>query len=486
MSTQPSLTASPVAVWPEWLTLTHAEGAPDAGQLSALINEPGGWFKGNLISAMTPEAAANTQPITKIRWHSTIQDPGYYEIELFFGKGGFVASVRSIKQNLVYFLLPGSVLKLPNLELSVPGQLESLPEGSTEAGAQASAGADAQTVTQQAMILGAGIGTRILPLTSDTMGVAKPALPLGANTTVIGQLLLQLARHNVLRCFVNTFYQAQSVIAALDTAERQATQETGQTVCWVNIPEKRATGTAGGLNAILQTPDKFGAFDPQSPVLIVQGDAVTNADFTDLLNAHARSGALLTIGCQRVSDAEVPLFGILATPNAEQADPSGEVTLFLEKPKLEQAGANRLASCGFYVISEALYPLITQVYQQRLADEQRKAQAKGLPEPKTLEELDFAKHVFPAVMAQYKQHKTPVIWAHQMRGFWSDIGNPAQYLQTLQAIESGALHWKGLERVSPAGKYNGVVYWPGTSARVQQEHAELSGNILVAEPHQTA
>jgi NDP-sugar pyrophosphorylase family protein len=54
---------------------------------------------------------------------------------------------------------------------------------------------------------------------------------------------------------------------------------------------------------------------------------------------------------------------------------------------------------------------------------------EGPPEPKELDELDFAKHVFPKALSSFANTETPALWAQQMEGFWSDIGNPAQYLQ---------------------------------------------------------
>ncbi|MEB3207038.1 MAG: sugar phosphate nucleotidyltransferase [Vampirovibrionales bacterium] len=500
------------AQWPEWIVLTQAEGAQMIGKLDPARPHPGGWSSGLVRSAYGEHETFCEMPVAELRWRQNIQD---YTVTLFFGKGGFVTVVKSPSQNLTYFVLPGGSLTLPSLVVTLPKELphpensslqtpsmQTPTEAEPESNAQKIMGtafthapmpSKPQTLTHQAMILGAGIGTRILPLTDDSMGLAKPALPLGAHTTVIGQLFLQLAAHGVTHCFVNTFYEAHSVIAALDSAERQIPNVTQDALStsWVNIPESRPTGTAGGLLALIRHPDKYPHFDPSRPILIVQGDAVTNVDFSALLNAHVQNKAKITIGCQRVSDAQVPLFGIMATNSASDDDQSGSVTLFLEKPKLAQAAHHRMASCGFYVIAPEVFPTLLDIYDERLAAAQTIAREKGLPEPTELDELDFAKHIFPKIMAKFANAQTPALWAQQMPGFWSDIGNPAQYLQILQAIELGKLSWPGL---APVGAFNlpvgqnlrleHPVFWPGTIKRANQDGAEPSGNVLIAEPHQ--
>ncbi|HEY9687781.1 MAG TPA: hypothetical protein V6C52_12475, partial [Coleofasciculaceae cyanobacterium] len=52
---------------------------------------------------------------------SILRDPASpHEVELYCGKGGFMAMI-SAPNGLLYFALPGSLVKLPDLELNLPG-----------------------------------------------------------------------------------------------------------------------------------------------------------------------------------------------------------------------------------------------------------------------------------------------------------------------------------------------------------------------------
>lgn len=414
--------------------------------------------------------------------------PQGWQLQAYSGKGGFTALLFSADRTLVYFLFPGAEVAGHGFCVTLEGQtLLNQPEAEKLFNAAATPlSPTAQTtpstdnappVTTQAMILGAGIGTRILPLTDDCTGLAKPALPLDGHHTVIGRIVHQLAANGIQRVFVNTFHARPSVQQAL----QRACQETG--LQWTEIPEDRATGTAGGLRTLLRQPQQFPTFNAQEPVLIVQGDAVTGVSFWHLLQAHAQANPLVTIGCQRVSDDDVSKFGIMATDAATQDNASGRITHFLEKPSLQQAGPHRLGSTGFYVLAPQAYAHLLQLDATLLEEQQRQRQQQAdTPLPTEVEELDFAKHLFPYLLQNNAGEGMP-LYAFQVEGFWCDIGNPAQYLQTLQAIQERWLKLSACEAdTAPSDQYhaNGVFYWPDTFTLAQQQGLSLQGGVLVA------
>jgi NDP-sugar pyrophosphorylase family protein len=403
-----------------------------------------------------------------------------YSVVVFDGKGGLSVILQSPK-GLKYFLLPGSQATVGGIvvELSEDGAEETAAGSPHEA--QMPASPQRQQITDQAMILGAGIGTRILPLTDSAIGIAKPALPLHGDETVIGAIVKHLAGQGFSKMFVNTFHHRDSV--------QQALHQACPADCnIIEIPENRATGTAGGLHTILSNPQDYPNFDPSKPILIIQGDAVTNADLTHLVRAHEANNAIVTIGCQVVADADVSKFGIIATRpvSGDPSNPSGPIVSFMEKPSLAAAGPHRLGSTGFYVLSPQLYPIILEVYETKLNRERQQANIQGLAQPNEVEELDFAKDIFPAVLQRVEagtlrnERGACLMWAEKVDGFWCDIGNPRQYLETLRQLYAGHGGFELPHNLNELIVEN-VVYWPGTQAIARQE-ATLAGNILVGKP----
>jgi NDP-sugar pyrophosphorylase family protein len=412
------------------------------------------------------------QPVGRLKG----QVPAGFELQIYGGKGGnsLVLKQRQPAEGgqppLLYFALPGG--RLTSTETGFEAALERVPSEAIPVGTPVNAERPVQQVTEQAMILGAGIGTRILPLTEEYVSIAKPALPLDGEETVIGRLVLHLAKHGIKKLFVNTFYQRASVQQALQSASNRAGIELYE------IPEHRATGTAGGLNQMLEEPESFPAFDPSQPLLIVQGDAVTNADFSQLLTAHAAQQPIFTMGCQKVRDEDVSKFGIVITQSPQAADPSGPMVEYREKPSLERAESHRLANAGFYVLSPQFYQVLQNTYQQKLQAEQDQPGFDG-----RVKEIDFANDLFPLVLQQSLTGALPAVYAQQVDGFWCDIGNPLQYYDTLALIYSGQVPFD-----LPAGLENfvegGVFYWQGCRPLAKQQPIACEGRVVVGQAFQ--
>lgn len=408
-------------------------------------------------------------------------------LEVYEGKGG-VMSVCHLENGLKLFGLPGSVIQVGDMKIELFGEriepyvpkISGFKERIIKHFDLSEIPVGPQTLTRQAMVLGAGIGSRILPLTTDEMAIGKPALPLDADETVLGRLLKQLHRHGIQDVMINTFCHRPSVQKAFRAVKDLTIHE---------IKENRATGTAGGLREVLAQPKKNpGYLDIDSPLLVTQGDAVTNVDFTKLILAHQHHRAAITIGCQVVDDADVDKFGIIATCSQRglgglvqrSLTLSGEISHFMEKPSLETAGPHRLASTGFYVLAPEVFPLILEIYDRKAAESGGE-----------VEILDFAQDIFPAVLEKIQagtlkdSHGHPMtMWAEAVEGYWSDIGNPTQYFQALKDIYSGQI--EGFELPVDLSSYmgeHGALYWPGTKALLGQvPDVQLRGNVLVAKP----
>lgn len=371
------------------------------------------------------------------------------QVEMYMGKGGFTAIVTTDK-GTKYFLLPGTEFKLGNTEVSVTGS--PIQPSSLKAGVSTAKTITPQTVTPQAMILGAGLATRFEPVSGENTGYSKPAVPLLGDESVIGLIANQLSKHGFDELFINTYFKPESLKDSL----------TSYNVAYVD--ENAPSGTAGGLRKMLENPAAFN-FDPSKPLMVVQGDAVTDVNFSELMNAHVAKNAYVTIGCQAISDEDVSKFGIIETDQSDADGVSGKITSFVEKPQPHET-TSRLGNTGFYIFSPESYPVILDVFK-----------AMG---PAGEKELDYAKHIFPKVLEKANQ-EGKTFWAQKVEGYWSDIGNPTQYLEAIHDIYDGKTTFDLPTNTSDYFD-GGIVYWPGARQRSHDEGAHIKGNAVVALP----
>ncbi len=399
------------------------------------------------------------------------------KVELYDGKGGFQAIVTG-PQGTVYFGLPGSTIDVDGVNVELRGK----PIPNSVDAIDRPEKAPIQTETPHAVILGAGLATRFMKVAGDETGVSKPGTPLVGDRSVIRLIADQLVSHGFTDIFINTYSKRDALKASLEGLE-------GGTIRYLDEPAP--SGTAGGLRQVFSNPEKFpGVFSPDKPLLVVQGDAVTDADFSALMQAHKANNAAITIGCMIKPDEDVDKFGIVATDHSGEGQ-SGKVEMFLEKPSLEEAGDHRLANTGFYIFAPETFPVISEVYGRMLAEAQAKALEEGQPVPDEVL-IDFAKDLFPVILAKAKAGEfrdkggNPMpFWAQEISGYWSDIGNPTQYVQTVRDIYSGLVDVELPE--NPDEFYtDGIVYWPGARERAAREGATVSGNAIVAVPREDA
>lgn len=394
-----------------------------------------------------------------------------HPVELFFGKGGFMGMISS-PQNARYFGLPGSSISVGGVSLTLEGPALSSNQDKTTAQRK---GITPQQHTIQASILGAGLATRFERISGDSTQYSKPAVPLAGSVSVIECIANGLARHGFTRLIVNTFFKPESLKAGL--ARSKAEQV-------IYIDESEPSGTAGGLRKML-LDDQYGqVLDQTKPLLIVQGDSVTDANFSELMEAHIANQALVTIGCQEVAEKDVDKFGIIVTDRSGQDGLSGKIVAFQEKPSLAEA-KSRLGNTGFYIFSPKSYPLIREIYQSLLAQAEETAEAAGKPAPSEVP-FDFATDLFSEILKRSQADSSlGSFWAQAVEGYWSDIGNPAQYLESIHDLYAGKAD---ISMPADRERYyrNGVIFWEGAAGIADREGAQLSGNVVVAVPFTSA
>ena len=178
----------------------------------------------------------------------------------------------------------------------------------------------------KAMILAAGEGTRLQPLTA---GVSKPMLPV-AGRPALEYTLEWLHHYGVREVVINLHHHPDSVIRHFGDGGAF-----GMSIEY--SIEERILGTAGG------TKRRANFFD--QTFVVVYGDVLTDLDLSALADYHSTrtSQVHLTMALYRVPDPA--RCGVVELGGAG----AGRVLEFVEKPKDGEAPSN-LASAGILVV----------------------------------------------------------------------------------------------------------------------------------------
>ncbi len=199
-----------------------------------------------------------------------------------------------------------------------------------------------------AVIMAGGEGRRLRPLTDR---IPKPMVPV-AGRPILERIVLQLVGHGVKRISISVNYLAEVITEYFGDGARFG--------CSITYLRERAPlGTGGGLSLLRERP--------QHPLLVMNGDLVTQIDVTRLLDFHAREKAVATLAA-RHHQIDIP-FGVVT-----QRD--NQLLELLEKPSPQY-----LVNAGIYVLEPELLALvpadrffpITSLFETLLARKQRVA-----------------------------------------------------------------------------------------------------------------
>src|SRR5262245_10206565 len=231
----------------------------------------------------------------------------------------------------------------------------------------------------RAMILAAGLGTRLRPITYE---MPKPMVPV-LNRPVMEHILRLLARHGFTETIANLHWFPELIEGHFGDGSS----------CGVELAysrEEQLLGTSGGGR---NAADFLGG-----SFLVISGDALTDVDLGAMRTFHESHDGIATLATKRVSDTTQ--FGVAITG----AD--GRIQGFQEKPEPAEALSD-LANCGIYMFRKEVFDFFP-------APGTSKAAGEGDPAGFA----DWAMDVFPALL----EHDV-AFYSHEIDAYWNDIGN---------------------------------------------------------------
>lgn len=214
-------------------------------------------------------------------------------------------------------------------------------------------------------LLAGGFGTRLRPLTDDC---PKPMLPIG------GKPILQSILENFIAAGFRNFYISVHYLPELIKSHFGDGSRWGVTIRYVE--ETSPLGTAGALGLLPEFDDE--------PVIVMNGDVVTQLDFNALMDFHFAHQSAMTV-CVREYEMQVP-FGVVEGEGTA-------VTKIVEKP-LHRFFVN----AGIYVVAPEV---VRHAYPPRRLDM-----------PDLIEQMidrSFQVSMFP------------------IHEYWLDVGRPDDY-----------------------------------------------------------
>ena len=269
----------------------------------------------------------------------------------------------------------------------------------------------------KAVLMAGGEGSRLRPL---TIARPKPMVPI-VNKYVMAHILDLLRQHNITDIVVTLRYMAAAIQDYFEDGSNFGVNIT-------YVVEENPLGTAGSVrNAASLVDDTF---------LVISGDAFTDFNLTEIVQAHRDRQALASLTLTRVPN---PLeYGVIVT-NEE-----GRITQFQEKPSWGEIISDTV-NTGIYVLEPEVLDLIP---------------------PDT--SYDFSRDLFPKMLSD----RLPT-YGYIAEGYWCDIGNVDEYFRANADLLHGNVHTG-----EPIGEHLGGGIWVGHDVEISPS-AQLFGPIYL-------
>jgi NDP-sugar pyrophosphorylase family protein len=236
----------------------------------------------------------------------------------------------------------------------------------------------------RAMILAAGLGTRLRPLTAT---LPKPLLPMAGRPLVVWNLLL-LKQHGIKEVVINLHHFGHLI-------ERELGDGSGLGLHIRYSHEPVILGTGGGLK---QAEAFFGG----EPFLVLNGDTQIDLDLAELIRCHRHRNALATMVLRE--DPEAARWGLV------EIDRTHRVVRIVGRGLPSPVETSPRMFAGVHVMHPDLLRDVPVGHESSIIDAYVRAIEGGA-----------------------------TILGFTMSGYWSDIGTPERYAQAQRDAEAGLI-----------------------------------------------
>lgn len=284
----------------------------------------------------------------------------------------------------------------------------------------------------KAMILAAGKGTRVRPI---TYTMPKPMMPI-LQKPVMEFLLELLRQHGFDQIMVNVSHLAEEIESYFRDGQRFGVQIAysfeGRIVDGTLVGE--AVGSAGGMRRI----QDFSPFFDDTFVVLC-GDALIDLDLTAAVKWHKSKGSIATVVMKSVPREEVSSYGVVVT------DDHGRIKAFQEKPKVEEALSTNI-NTGIYIFEPEVLDYIPS----------------GV-------EYDIGSQLFPKLV----EIGAP-FYAIPMEFEWVDIGKVPDYWRAIRGVLSGEI-----KNVQIPGHQVAPGIYTGLNVAVNWDKVDITGPVYI-------
>ena len=285
----------------------------------------------------------------------------------------------------------------------------------------------------KAMILAAGKGTRVRPI---TYTMPKPMMPILQKPVM--EFLLELLRHHGFdQILVNVSHLAEEIENYFRDGQRFGVQIAYSFEGKIDDDGKlvgEAIGSAGGMRRI----QDFSPFFDDTFVVLC-GDALIDLDLTAAVKWHKSKGAIATIITKSVPKEEVSSYGVVVT------DEEGRVKAFQEKPSTEEALSTNI-NTGIYIFEPEVFNYI----------------------PSDVE-YDIGSQLFPKLV----EIKAP-FYAIPMDFEWVDIGKVPDYWRAIRGVLLGEI-----KNVQIPGHEVAPGIYTGLNVAVNWDKVDITGPVYI-------
>ena len=284
----------------------------------------------------------------------------------------------------------------------------------------------------KAMILAAGKGTRVRPI---TQVIPKPLIPI-LQKPVMEFLVELLRQHGFDQIMVNVSHLAEEIENYFRDGQRFGVEIAYSFEGHVEDGELigEALGSAGGLKKI---QDFHPFFDDTFVVLC--GDALIDLDLTEVVRQHKEHGAIATVVTKSVPREDVSSYGVVVT------DEENKIVAFQEKPAVEEALSTEI-NTGIYIFEPEVIDYIP-----------------------SNQEFDIGGELFPKLV----ELGLP-FYAVNMDFEWVDIGKVPDYWEAIRAVLRGEV-----KNVSIPGKEVKPGVYTGLNVSVNWDKVDITGPVYI-------